>query len=100
MQKLVNGETLKNVNCETKINNKLAVNVQVFNTMETDCLRTQTQDKWEVAVEQSIAQTNSIVKDKGNTAYAQFKWFKHDIFGLALVDTRNLVKSTLVSKEF
>ena len=31
MPKLVNGEILKNVNCETKINNKIAVNVQVFN---------------------------------------------------------------------
>ena len=65
-----------------------------------DCLRPQTQDKWQVEVEQSIARTNSIVKDKDNTAYARFKWFKHDIFGLALVDTGNLVKSTLVSKEF
>ena len=26
--------------------------------------------------------------------------FKHDIYGLALVDTENLVKSTLVSGEF
>ena len=68
--------------------------------MQKDCLRPQTQDKWKVEVEQSIARTNSILKDKGNMAYAQFKWFKHDIFGLALVDTRNLVKSTLVSKEF
>ena len=68
--------------------------------METDCLRPQIRDKWEVEIEQSIARTNSIVKDKGNTAYARFKWFKRDIFGLALVDTGNLVKSTLVSKEF
>ena len=51
-------------------------------------------------VEQSIARTNSIVKDKGNTVYVRFKWFKNYIFGLALVDTWNLVKITLASKEF
>ena len=100
MPKLVYCEKLKNVNGETKINDKLAVNVQVFNSMQTDFLRPQTRDKWEVEVEQSIARPNSIVKEKGKTVYARFKWFICDIFGLALVDTRNLVKITLVSKEF
>ena len=56
--------------CETKINEKLATNVRLFNPMKTDCLRPQTRDKWEVEIEQSIAWTNSIVKNKGNTAYA------------------------------
>ena len=100
MPKLVNSEILKRLNCETKINEKLAVNVRVFNPMQKDCLRPHTQDKWQVEVKQSTARTNSIVKDKGDTVYARFKWFKHDIFGLSLVDTGNLVKSTLVSKEF
>ena len=30
----------------------------------------------------------------------KFKLFKRDVFGLALVDTGNLVKGTLVSSEF
>ena len=47
-----------------------------------------------------IARTKSIVKDKDNTVYGRFKWFKRYIFGLAQVDTGNLVKSTLESKEF
>jgi len=32
--------------------------------------------------------------------YAKFKKYKNEIYGLALVDTGNLVTSTLVSKEF
>jgi len=32
--------------------------------------------------------------------YAKFKKYKIEIYGLALVDTGNLVTSTLVSKEF
>ena len=50
--KLVNCEILKNVNCETKINDKLAINVLVFNPVQKDCLIPQTRDKWEVEVEQ------------------------------------------------
>ena len=42
MPKLVYCEKLKNVNGETKINDKLGVNVQVFNSMQTDFLRPQT----------------------------------------------------------
>ena len=78
---LVNSENCQNMIYETKINEKLALNVRLFNPMETDCLRPQIRDKWEVEIEQSIARTNSIVRDKGNTAYARFKWFKRDFLG-------------------
>ena len=33
-------------------------------------------------------------------AYAKFKLYKREIYGLALVDTGNLVRAKLVSKEF
>ena len=43
---------------------------------------------------------NQIKKDDCKTSYMKFKLIKHDINGLALVDTGNLVKGTLVSSEF
>ena len=39
-------------------------------------------------------------RDDRKTSYVKFKLFKRDIYGLALVDTGNLVKGTLVSSEF
>ena len=39
-------------------------------------------------------------KDDFKTSYVKFKLYKRDIYGLALVDTGNLVKGTLVSSEF
>ena len=46
---------------------------------------------------------NSMVKleiDDYTIFNVKYKLFKHDIYGLALADTGNLVKGTLVSKEF
>ena len=43
---------------------------------------------------------NLIERDNRKTSYVKFKYFKQDIYGLALVDTGNLVKGTLVSSEF
>ena len=60
----------------------------------------ETRNKWEIEVERSVAWTNSMVKYKSIIVYARFKWFKCDICRLVLVDTGNLVKSILVSKEF
>ena len=39
-------------------------------------------------------------KEYSHTSYVKFKLFKRDIYRLALVDTGNLVKDTLVSSEF
>ena len=39
-------------------------------------------------------------RDDRKTSHVKFKLFKRDIYGLALVDTGNLVKGTLVSSEF
>ena len=55
---------------------------------------------WE---EELILNLNSMSKEgkeDRRTSYVKYKLFKRDIYGLALVDTGNLVKGTLVSKEF
>ena len=41
---------------------------------------------------------NKIEKDNCKTSYVNYKLFKHDAYGLALVDTGNLVKGTLLRK--
>jgi len=43
---------------------------------------------------------NLVERDDRKTLYVKFKLFKRDIYGLAFVDTGNLVKGTLVSSEF
>ena len=43
---------------------------------------------------------NLVKKDNSKTSYVKFKLFKRNIYGLALVDTGNLVKGTLVSSKF
>ena len=43
---------------------------------------------------------NKMKKDDHNTSYVRYKLFKHDVYGLALEDIGNLVKSILVSSEF
>lgn len=42
---------------------------------------------------------NQVEKDDRKTSCVKFKLFKCDIYGLALVDTGNLVKGTVVSSE-
>ena len=41
-----------------------------------------------------------VERDDHKTSYVKFKLFKQDIYWLVLVDTGNLVKSTLVTSEF
>ena len=41
-----------------------------------------------------------IEKEDPKTLFLKYKLFKSDISGLVLVDTGNLVKGALVSKEF
>jgi len=40
------------------------------------------------------------LKEDIHTSYMKYKLYKPETYGLALVHTRNLVTSTLVSKEF
>ena len=43
----------------------------------------------------SLNNMNQIERDDRKTSFVKYKIFKRDIYGLALVDTRNLVKGTL-----
>ena len=56
--------------------------------------------EWERNILVHLNSVNLIERDERKTSYVKFKLFKQDIYGLALVDTGNLVKGTLVSSEF
>ena len=57
--------------------------------------------EWERNILVHLNNVNLIERDDRKTSYVKFKLFKRDIYGLALVDTGNLVKGTLlVSSEF
>ena len=55
---------------------------------------------WEKVVLMSLNNMNQIERDNCKTSYVKYKLFKRDIHGLALVETGNFVKGTLVSREF
>ena len=56
--------------------------------------------EWEKNILVHLNNVNLMERDDRKTSYVKFKSFKRDIYGLALVDTGNLVKDTLVSSEF
>ena len=56
--------------------------------------------EWEKNILVHLNNVNLMERDDRKTSYVKFKSFKRDIYGLALVDTGNLVKGTLVSSEF
>ena len=56
--------------------------------------------EWEKNNLVHLNSVNLVERDNSKTLYVNFKLFKRDIKGLALVDMGNLVKCTLVSSEF
>ena len=56
--------------------------------------------EWEKNILVNLNSVNLMERDDCKTLYVKFKLFKLDIYSLALVDTGNLVKVTLVSSEF
>ena len=56
--------------------------------------------EWEKNILVHLNNVNFAERDDRKTSYVKFKLFKRDIYRLALVDTGNLVKGTLVSSEF
>ena len=50
--------------------------------------------EWEKNVLMHLNNVNLVERDDRKTSYVKFKLFKRDIYGLALVDTGNLVKGT------
>ena len=90
----------------TKIENGI-VN-QEFNPDKFSCLGPQYQtaylptsdrEVWR-DVEDSLSRIHLIFKSQGTAAFVKYKLFNQEIYGLGLVDTRNLVQSTLISKEY
>ena len=87
------------------VNHSNVSNSEKFNSEVIDSLRPQgelTKDMkdWERVVLMSLNNMNRKEKDDRKTSYVKYKLCKRDIYGLALVDTRNLVRGTLVSSEF
>ena len=56
--------------------------------------------EWEKNNLVHLNSVNLVERDNSKTLYVIFKLFKRDIYDLALVNTGNLVKGTLVSSEF
>jgi hypothetical protein len=52
--------------------------------------------EWEKNILTHLNSVNFVERDDRKTSYVKFKLFKRDIYGLALVDTGNLVKGTVV----
>jgi len=98
----VNGEVrtelVDNINNVMKLRND-------FNPEVKDSLRpNESKDielrEWEKNILMHLNNVNLVERDDCKTSYVKFKLFKRDIYGLALVDTGNLVKGTSVSSEF
>ena len=98
----VNGEVrtelVDNINNVMKLRND-------FNPEVKDSLRpNESKDielrEWEKNILMHLNNVNLVERDDHKTSYEKFKLFKRDIYGLAVVDTGNLVKGTSVSSEF
>ena len=103
----VNNDDVNNlVNNSINIVNRSNVhNLDKFNPEVKDSLRPQGElmkdmKEWERVVLMSLNSINRREKDDRKTSYVKYKLCKRDIYGLALVDTGNLVRGTLVSSEF
>ena len=90
------------------INNSIHSNIRnfvKFNPEVKNSIRpkgkwgTDMKDKEKVIL-MNLNNMNQIERDDRKTSSKKFKLLKDDIYGLALVDTGNLVKGTLVSSEF
>ncbi len=97
---------------DSEVNNNVRMKVSArmrlpndFNPKVKDALRPNGSKynglrEWEKNVLMHLNNVNLAERDDRKTSYVKFKLFKRDIYGLALVDTGNLVKGTLVSSEF
>ena len=57
-------------------------------------------NNWEEELMMNLISMKKLKEDDNKTLYAKFKKYKNKIYGLALVDTGNLVTSNGVFKEF
>ena len=95
-------------NSEVEVRSKANSGMEVRNGFDpevSDSLRpngsTETRlREWEKNVLMHLNNVNLVERGNRKTSYVKFKLFKRDTCSLALVDTGNLVKGTLVSSEF
>ena len=76
-------------------------NVQKFDPEKEGSLKPQgklekSEISWEENLIMNLNNMHKSSRDDLKTSYVKYKLFKRDIYGLALVDTGNLVKGTLV----
>jgi len=94
----VRAEVLDNVNNVKKVSDDF--NPEVSGSLRPNGHRKPKLREWEKNILMHLNNVNLVERDDHKTSYVKFKLFKRDIYGLALVDTGNLVKGTLVSGEF
>ena len=93
------------VNNDVNISTKDSINIVNYSNVHNSVkFNSEMKDKdmkdWEKVVLMSLNNMNRIERDDCKTSYGKYKLFKRDIYGLALLDTGNLVRETLVSSEF
>ena len=101
--------SLNNKTSQTSQLNALEKNVENngFTPDKFNCLGPQYHPVYQPTIEterdprlaESLDRINSISKQQGGAAFVKYKVFRK-IIGLALIDSGNLVQSTLISKEF
>ena len=94
----VRTEVVDNINNVTKL--KSDFNPEVRDSLRPNESKDIELREWEKNILMHLNNINLVERDDRKTLYVKFKLFKRDIYGLALVDTGNLVKGTLVSSEF
>jgi len=94
----VRTEVVNNINNVKKLKNDF--NPEVMDSLRPNESKEIELREWEKNILMHLNNVNLVERDDRKTSYVKFKLFKRDIYGLALVDTGNLVKGTLVSSEF
>ena len=94
----VRTEVVNNINNVKKLKNDF--NPEVMDSLRPNGSKEIELREWEKNILMHLNNVNLVERDDRKTSYVKFKLFKRDIYGLALVDTGNLVKGTLVSSEF
>ena len=94
----VRTEVVNNINNVKKLKNDF--NPEVMDSLRPNGSKEIELREWEKNILMHLNNVNLAERDDRKTLCVKFKLFKRDIYGLALVDTGNLVKGILVSSEF
>jgi len=94
----VRTEVVENINNVMKLRNDF--NPEVQDSLRPNGSKDIELREWEKNILMHLNNVNLVGREDRKFSYVKFKLFKRDIYGLALVDTGNLVKGTLVSSEF